>query len=96
MIKKKKHMEGQRIRKLPFPSLRIDCYGKSTYVYLDGREITPGILSVNFRAKGGGKAPVLDLKMEPHAVSLEKVKKERVDTTIETDRHALLKQKKIK
>lgn len=75
-------------RKLPFPSLRIDCYGKSTHVYLDGMEITPGVLELNFKAGSiTDESPVLELKLHPHAVALKRVKKGRIETTNSTDHH---------
>lgn len=92
--KKERKRTIQKPKRLPFPTLRIDCYGKSTYVYLDGMEITSGVTEIKFRAGGmkdGG--PVLELKMEPHAVTLRRVKKERIETSCSTDRHSLPKRK---
>lgn len=68
-MSKKKKQTSQR--KLPFPDLRIDCYGKSTHVYLDGRDVG-GILSVDFKAGGSDRMPILKLEMHPHAAALEK------------------------
>ncbi len=81
-------------KKLPFPDMRIDCYGKSTNVYLDGRDIN-GVKSVTFRAEGG-KEPVLDLSIAPYAASLDEVKPWRADTDLVTSRHQRLKKKKVK
>lgn len=81
-------------KKLPFPDLRIDCYGKSTNVYLDGKDIS-GIKSVSFRAKGG-KEPSLNLSIAPHAAFLDNVKPWRADTDLVTGRRQRLKKKKIK
>lgn len=83
-----------RPQKLPFPTLRIDCYGKSTFVYLDGMEIKSGITELIFKAGSiKDNTPVLELKMEPHAVTLERVKKERIETTNSSNHHSLHKRK---
>ena len=73
-------------KKLPFPDLRIDCYGEQTHVYLDGMEID-GILSVSFKAGGSDKKPVLKFEMHPWAARPEKVREERVATALVTSRH---------
>lgn len=81
-------------KKLPFPDMRIDCYGKSINVYLDGRDIS-GVKSVTFRAEGG-KEPMLDLSIAPHAASLDKVKPWQADTDLVAGRRQRLRKKKIK
>lgn len=86
--KHKKSSQNGTLKKLPFPDLRIDCYGKGVYVYLNGMEITPGVLALEFSA-GETDTPVLNLKMEPHAVTLKRVKKERIDTTNSVSRYSL-------
>lgn len=97
MSKRHKKTQKEVIHSLPFPDLRIDCYGKHTYVYLDGVDISSGITKVKFKAVAMGKQepPVLDLKLQPHATFLEKVKPERIDTALETSRHQRIR-KKIK
>ena len=86
--KHKKPSQSRTLKKLPFPDLRIDCYGKGVYVYLNGMEITPGVLALEFTA-GKTDAPVLNIEMEPHAVTLKRVKKERIDTTSSVSRYSL-------
>ena len=79
---------------LPFPNLRIDCYGRSTYIYLDGMEISSGVLEVDFHAGSIGnekKPPVLKLKLHPHVTVLRRVGRERIETT--THKHAPSKKK---
>lgn len=85
----KKKKQTVKPQKLPFPTLRIDCYGKSTYVYLDGMEITSGILELNFKDVGisQDEPPELVLKLQPHAATLRRVGKERIETASSTDRH---------
>lgn len=82
-------------KKLPFPNLRIDCYGKSTYVYLDGMEITSGILELSFKAVGmnQNESPVLELKLHPHAVTLRRVTREKIETATSTERYSLPEKK---
>lgn len=91
MSKKKKPKE--LVHKLPFPNLRIDCYGRGTYVYLDGMEITSGVLALNYKAAGMSKnePPVLELKLHPHAVRLRRVTKEKIETARSTESYFLHK-----
>lgn len=97
MSKKCKKPQKEVPHNLPFPNLRIDCYGKNTHVYLDGMEITPGVLEINFKAVAlcRQEPPVLDLKLHPHTAFLEKVNSERVDTALVTERHQR-SEKKVK
>lgn len=82
------------VKKLPFPTLRIDCYGKETYVYLDGVEISSGVLELKFQVGSiAGEPPLLELKLHPHAVTLRRVKRERIETAGSTDRHSLHRKK---
>ena len=77
---------------LPFPNLRIDCYGRSTYIYLDGMEISSGVLEVDFIGNEK-KPPVLKLKLHPHVTVMRRVGRERIETTRSTHKHAPSKKK---
>ena len=82
---------------LPFPNLRIDCYGRSTYIYLDGMEISSGVLEVDFNAGIIGnekKPPVLKLKLHPHVTVMRRVGRERIETTRSTHKHAPSRKKR--
>lgn len=84
----------QSKQKLPFPDLRIDCYGRSTYIYLDGMELTSGILELSFKTESVAKGePVLDMKLHPHAVTLRRVGKERIETSNSTSPHSPTRRK---
>ena len=96
-MSRRKDKKNNVASSLPFPNLRIDCYGRSTYIYLDGMEISSGVLEVDFHAGSIGnekKPPVLKLKLHPHVTVMRRVGRERIETTRSTHKHAPSKKKR--
>lgn len=62
------------------PKLKIECYGKSTFLYVDGHRFGEGIKSIEFKAEAG---EVSTLKLEAFIPGLKITSKEELENQSE-------------